>query len=84
MARDLANRGLLVAAAARSAGLKSAMKKAEEDLRLRPNDDEMARFATDVTYSMERAAQAGFVPSTSVDDGIAMTAEWARDIGLVR
>ena len=78
------HRGLLVAAAARSAGLKSAMKKAEEDLRLRPNDDEMARFATDVTYSMERAAQAGFVPSTSVDDGIAMTAEWARDIGLVR
>jgi nucleoside-diphosphate-sugar epimerase len=78
------HRGLLVAAAARSAGLKSAMKKAEEDLRLRPNDDEMARFATDVTYSMERAALAGFVPSTSVDDGIAMTAEWARDIGLVR
>ena len=59
------------------------MKKAEEDLRLRPNDDEMNRFATDVTYSMDRAARAGFVPSTSVDEGIAMTAEWARDIGLV-
>ena len=77
------HRGLLVAAAQRSSALKSAMKRAEEDLRLRPNDDEMARFATDVTYSMERAAQAGFVPSTSVDDGIAMTAEWARDIGLL-
>lgn len=80
----LANhRDLLVAVAARSSKIKSAMKKAEEDLRLRPNDDEMARFATDVTYSMRRAARFGFVPQTSVDDGIAMTAEWARDIGLV-
>jgi nucleoside-diphosphate-sugar epimerase len=59
------------------------MKKAEEDLRLRPNDDEMARFATDVTYSMDRAARVGFAPQTSVDEGVAMTAEWARDIGLV-
>jgi nucleoside-diphosphate-sugar epimerase len=80
----LANhRDLLVGVAARSSKIKSAMKKAEEDLRLRPNDDEMARFATDVTYSMERAARFGFVPRTSVDDGIAMTAEWARDVGLV-
>ena len=80
----LANhRGLLMAVAARSSKIKSAMKKAEEDLRLRPNDDEMNRFATDVTYSMDRAAKVGFVPQTSVDDGIAMTAEWARDIGLV-
>jgi nucleoside-diphosphate-sugar epimerase len=80
----LANhRELLVAVAARSPKIKSAMKKAEEDLRLRPNDDEMNRFATDVTYSMDRAAGVGFIPQTSVDDGIAMTAEWARDIGLV-
>jgi hypothetical protein len=80
----LANhRDLLVGVASRSSQIKSAMKKAEEDLRLKPNDDEMNRFATDVTYSMERAAQAGFVPPTSVDDGIAMTAEWARDVGLV-
>jgi len=80
----LANhRGLLTAVAARSPRIKTAMKKAEEDLRLRPNDDEMARFATDVTYSMDRAARIGFMPQTSVDEGIAMTAEWARDIGLV-
>ena len=80
----LANhRDLLVAVAARSSKIKSAMKKAEEDLRLRPNDDEMARFATEVTYSMDRAARVGFVPRTSVDEGIAMTAEWARDTGLV-
>jgi nucleoside-diphosphate-sugar epimerase len=80
----LANhRDLLVAVASRSSKIKSAMKKAEEDLRLRPNDDEMNRFATDVTYSMDRAAKVGFVPRTSVDEGIAMTADWARDIGLV-
>ena len=54
----LANhRDLLVAVATRSPQLKTAMKKAEEDLRLRPNDDEMERFATDVTYSMDRAAK---------------------------
>ena len=58
------------------------MKKAE-DLRLQPNDDEIDRYATDVTYSMDRAAKVGFVPRTSVDEGIAMTADWARDIGLV-
>jgi nucleoside-diphosphate-sugar epimerase len=80
----LANhRNLLTAVAARSPRIKTAMKKAEEDLRLRPNDDEMNRFATDITYSMDRAARIGFVPRTSVDEGIAMTAEWARDIGLV-
>ena len=26
---------------------------------------------------------AGFAPQTGVDEGIAMTADWARDIGLV-
>jgi nucleoside-diphosphate-sugar epimerase len=77
------HRDLLLAVAARSSKIKSAMKKAEEDLRLRPNDDEMARFATDVTYSMDRAEKVGFVPQTGVDEGIAMTADWARDIGLV-
>lgn len=80
----LANhRDLLVGVASRSPKIKAAMKKAEEDLRLRPNDDEMNRFQTDVTYSMEKAAKAGFVPRTSVDEGIAMTAEWARGSGLV-
>jgi nucleoside-diphosphate-sugar epimerase len=77
------HRDLLVAAASRSVRLKTAMKRAEEDLRLRPNDDEMERFATDVTYSIERAAKLGFTPRTSVDDGIAMTVEWARGTGLV-
>ena len=67
---------------ARSPQLRMIMKKTEEDLRLKPNDDEMQRFATDVTYSMDRAAQAGFVPQTSVDDGIAMTVDWARRSGL--
>lgn len=80
----LANhRDLLMAVANRSPRIKNAMKKAEEDLRLRPNDDEMTRFSTDVVYSMERARKIGFVPRTSVDEGIAMTVDWARSTGLV-
>ena len=42
----------------------------------------MQRFSMDVTYSMEKAAKTGFVPQTSVDDGIAMTVDWARNSGL--
>ncbi|MBL8580518.1 MAG: NAD(P)-dependent oxidoreductase [Mesorhizobium sp.] len=79
----LANhRDLLLSAANRSPQLKSLMKKTEEDLRLKPSDDDMQRFSMDVTYSMEKAAAAGFVPKTSVDDGIAMTVDWARSSGL--
>lgn len=79
----LANhRELLLAVANRSPQLKSLMKKTEEDLRLKPSDDDMQRFSMDVTYSMEKAAQAGFVPQTSVDDGIAMTVDWAKSSGL--
>ena len=77
------HRDLLVLAAARSSALRSMMKNVELDLRLRPNDDEMQRFATDVTYSGERAAKAGFVAKTSVDEGIGLTADWARRVGLV-
>ena len=80
----LANhRGALVALADRSPGLKAMMKRTEADLRLNPNDDEMRRFSTDVTYSMDAARAAGFVPPTSVDEGLALTADWARATSLV-
>ncbi len=58
--------------------MKSIMMKTEADLRLMPNADEVERFATDVQYSMSRAAGLGFRPSTSVDTGIALTANWAK------
>ena len=77
------HRGLLVMAAARSTALRSLMKNIELDLRLRPNDDEMQRFSTDVVYSGDRALAAGFKPRTGVDEGIALTSDWARRIGLV-
>ena len=80
----LANhREALVSMANKSPALKTMMKRTEEDLRLKPNDDEMVRFATDVSYSMKAAAAAGFVPPTTVDHGLALTADWARELSLV-
>lgn len=79
----LANhRNLLVKSSNRSPRLKALMKKAEEDLKLKPNDDDMQRYAMDVTYSMEKAASFGYVPKVSVDDGIALSVEWAKGMRL--
>ena len=74
---------LLQAMAGRSAKLRTIMKRTEEDLRIMPNKDDMHRFATDVTYSMDAAAKAGFHPPTGVDEGIRLTVDWARRLGLV-
>ncbi|CCD95838.1 putative UDP-N-acetylglucosamine 4-epimerase [Bradyrhizobium sp. ORS 375] len=80
----LANHKSLVSAVAqRSPQLKSAMLKTEADLRLMPNADEIERFATEVTYSNARAAGLGFAPTTSVDRGIALTVDWARQLRFV-
>ncbi len=80
----LANhRATLMAVAARSPRAKDLMKRTEEDLRLKPNDDEMQRFAADVTYGMAAAEAIGFTPPTRVDRGLAMTADWARAMSLV-
>ena len=77
------HRTLLLEAANRSPRLKTMMKKTEEDLKLNPNDDDMQRFSMDVTYSMEKAASFGYVPEVSVDDGIALSIEWAKSLQLV-
>lgn len=80
----LANhKDLLMAAANASPPLKALMKKTEQDLKLKPNDDDLARYALDVTYSMDKAKDLGFTPKTSVDDGIALTVDWARSVGVV-
>jgi nucleoside-diphosphate-sugar epimerase len=76
------HRGLLAEAAQRSPRLRHLMRKTEEDLKLRPNDDDIQRFSMDVTYSMQKAASFGYVPQVSVDQGIAMSVEWARSVGL--
>jgi nucleoside-diphosphate-sugar epimerase len=77
------HRELLIAMANRSARLKEMMRRTEYDLRIMPNDDEIRRFSTDVVYSMAAANAAGFRPSTGVDEGLALTADWARRLGLV-
>ena len=77
------HRAALVGIASRSPAIKAVLKRTEEDLRFRPNDDEMQRFATDVTYAMDAAAGKGFVPPTGVERGLMLTAEWARDMRLV-
>jgi nucleoside-diphosphate-sugar epimerase len=69
---------LLSGLAQRSPALKSIMLKTEADLRLMPNADDVERFATDVHYTMTRAEKIGFKPSTDVNSGIAMTADWAK------
>lgn len=77
------HRAALVSIANRSPQLKALMKRTEADLRLKPNDDEMRRFSTDVTYTMDAAREIGFVPPTTVDAGLALTADWARATNLV-
>jgi nucleoside-diphosphate-sugar epimerase len=76
------HKDLLIAASNRSGRLRSFMKNTEESLRLNPSHGEMQHYSADVTFSMEAAAKAGFVPSTSVDQGVALTADWARSQGL--
>ena len=73
---------LVLSVANRVPKLKALMRNMEADLRLRPNDDEMERFSADVTYTMDHARALGFVPRTSAEDGMRMTADWARSMGL--
>ncbi len=78
------HRDLVLAVANRSPKLKSMMRQLETNLRLQATRDEVTRFSTDVTYSMDRAAAAGFRPKTTLHEGLAMTADWARHMGLAR
>lgn len=77
------HRDLVMGIANRNMAIKRALKDTEQNLKIHPNDDEMQRFALDVTYSMKKAESFGFKPQTGVDEGIAKSAEWARGIGLV-
>lgn len=77
------HRNLILEAANRSFFLKDLMKRTEDDLRLKPNDDEILLYGMDVTYSLERAKEIGFEPQMSLDDGLAASVEWARSVGLI-
>jgi nucleoside-diphosphate-sugar epimerase len=74
---------LLLKVANSSSLINDLMKRSEANLRLGPNDDEI-RFGTNVTFSTLRAKALGFESKTSLEDGIAASVEWARDVGLVK
>lgn len=79
----LANhRDLVLAAMDRFLPLHDLLKSLGSDLKQQPNPDELRLYGMDVVYSMDKARNAGFVPATSLDDGLAACAEWARDMGL--
>jgi|ERR1700733_2242376 nucleoside-diphosphate-sugar epimerase len=77
------HQALLLKAASKSFVLKDAMKRAEADLRLKPNDDELVLYRTNVSYSTRLAESIGFKSRVSLDEGIATSVQWARHIGLV-
>jgi UDP-glucose 4-epimerase len=77
------HRGLILEAANKSFFLKDLMKRTEDDLRLKPNDDEILLYSTDVIYASKKARDIGFVPRTSLDDGLAASVEWAKSAGII-
>jgi nucleoside-diphosphate-sugar epimerase len=77
------HKGLVLGVANRSPDLKRMLRDLEHKLRLQPTQDDVERFALDVTYSMDQAAAAGFRPKTPMMEGLRMTADWAREMGLV-
>lgn len=77
------HRSLLTAMSARSHLLIDTLRKVEEDLRLKPNDSEMALFGRDATYSIDKIRRLGFAPQTGLDRGIAYSIEWAKAVGLL-
>ena len=78
------HRGLVLEAANRSFFLKDLMKRTEDDLRFKPNDDEILLYGMDVTYMSGRAKKIGFESRMLLDDGLAASVEWARSAGLIQ
>ena len=78
------HRGLILEAAKRSFFLKDLMKRTEDDLRFKPNDNEILLYGMDVTYMSGRAKEIGFELRMLLDDGLAASVEWARSAGLIQ
>jgi nucleoside-diphosphate-sugar epimerase len=77
------HRGLILEAANKSFLLKDLIKRTEDDLRLKPNDDEILLYGMDVAYSSERAKEIGFESRVSLEEGVAASIEWAKVVGLI-
>jgi nucleoside-diphosphate-sugar epimerase len=78
------HRPLLIGLSARSLTVKSILKRAETALRMVPSPDEAKLFRLDATYSIARArATLGFEPTTGLERGLALSAAWLVQNGLV-
>jgi nucleoside-diphosphate-sugar epimerase len=65
-----------------SALLTSALKRMEEGLRSGVHDGPADGYARRVNFAIDRARQIGFVPRTTLQDGIDASVQWARSQGL--
>jgi UDP-glucose 4-epimerase len=79
----LKNHQSLLKVVQRSMLLDDLMKRTEVDFRLRPNDHEMRLYGSSVIYSTVRAKEIGFIAGTSLEEGLAASAEWAKRAGLI-
>jgi nucleoside-diphosphate-sugar epimerase len=78
------HRPLLIGLSARSLTIKSMLKRAETALRMVPSPDEAKLFRLDATYSIARARTTlGFTPTTGLERGLALSAAWLVQNGLV-
>jgi nucleoside-diphosphate-sugar epimerase len=78
------HRPLLIGLSARSLAVKSVLKRAETALRMVPSPDEAKLFRLDATYDIARArAGLGFEPVTGLDRGLALSAAWLIQNGVV-
>jgi nucleoside-diphosphate-sugar epimerase len=78
------HRKLLIDLSVRSATVKAALKRAETTLRMVPSPDEAKLFRLDATYSIARArAVLGFEPVTGLDRGLALSAAWLVQNGVI-
>jgi nucleoside-diphosphate-sugar epimerase len=75
---------LLIGLSARSLAVKSVLKRAETKLRMVPSPDEAKLFRLDAVYDIARArAELGFEPITGLDRGLALSAAWLVQNGVV-
>ncbi|HUA55126.1 MAG TPA: NAD-dependent epimerase/dehydratase family protein [Candidatus Sulfotelmatobacter sp.] len=78
------HRPLLIGLSVRSRAVKAALKRAETTLRMVPSPDEAKLFRLDAIYSIARARTGlGFEPTTTLDRGLALSAAWLTQNGLV-
>jgi nucleoside-diphosphate-sugar epimerase len=74
----------LVKVAGNSRVLSGIINRTEADLRLRPNEGELRMYGINVTYSALRAKEIGFESQVSLDEGLAASAKWAKEVGMIK